>query len=191
MGTFKIEGGKRLKGDIIPQGAKNEVLQVLCATLLTSEKVIIHNIPDIADVNNLISLLKNLGVTIEKINNSSYSFQAINLNSDYLYSEDYRKKAISLRGSIMIIAPLLIRFGFAQIPNPGGDKIGRRRVDTHFIGLRKLGAKFIYEEKTHFYQIKSTDLTGTYMLLDEAPEDPYLGGFCRIYGPPCQVHCLH
>ncbi|MBN2521188.1 MAG: UDP-N-acetylglucosamine 1-carboxyvinyltransferase [Bacteroidales bacterium] len=168
MGTFKIEGGKRLKGDIVPQGSKNEVLQVLCATLLTTEKIIIHNIPDIADVNNLISLLKNLGISIEKINNSSYSFQANNLNPDYLYSEDYRKKAICLRGSIMIIGPLLIRFGFAQIPNPGGDKIGRRRVDTHFIGLRKLGAGFIYDEKTHFYQIKSTNLAGTYMLLDEA-----------------------
>jgi UDP-N-acetylglucosamine 1-carboxyvinyltransferase len=168
MGAFEIKGGYQLKGEITPQGAKNEVLQVLCATLLTSEPVTINNIPDILDVNHLIELLGDLGVEIENIGKGSYRFKAKNINIDYLQSGDFKKKGASLRGSVMIIGPLLARFGKAFIPRPGGDKIGRRRLDTHFIGLEKLGAIFNYNTSEDFYRVEGKKLTGSFMLLDEA-----------------------
>ena len=168
MATFQVEGGFRLKGEIVAQGAKNEALQILCAILLTSEKVTVHNIPDILDVNNLIELLKNLGVRVEKLNTGSYCFQADSVNIDYLKSEEFYKKASALRGSVMIVGPLLARFGCGYMPRPGGDKIGRRRLDTHFIGFQKLGAKFSYNTNEKFYSVEATQLKGTYMLLDEA-----------------------
>jgi UDP-N-acetylglucosamine 1-carboxyvinyltransferase len=169
MGAFEITGGKKLKGDVIPQGAKNEALQIICAVLLTSGKVVINNIPDILDVNNLISLLKDLGVKIEKLSPDSYSFQADNIDLKILASPDFQKKSASLRGSIMMVGPLLARFGKAYIARPGGDKIGRRRLDTHFIGFEKLGAEFKYEEETNLFKVHSDKgLTGCYMLLDEA-----------------------
>ena len=169
MGTFKIEGGIRLKGDVTPQGAKNEALQILCAVLLTPEKVTINNIPDIIDVNKLITLLGNLGVKIQKNGPGSITFQADEVNVGYLETEAFKKEGGSLRGSIMIVGPLLSRFGKGYIPKPGGDKIGRRRLDTHFEGFINLGAKFRYEKEDHFYGVEtSTRLKGTYMLLDEA-----------------------
>ena len=169
MGTFKIEGGHPLKGNVQPQGAKNEALQVLCAVLLTDEKVTISNIPDIIDVNKLICLLGNLGVAIEKIDRNTYSFQSNNLNLDYLESEGFREEGKALRGSIMIVGPLLARFGKGYIPKPGGDKIGRRRLDTHFEGFINLGAKFRYNREEYFYGVEAPNgLNGTYMLLDEA-----------------------
>ena len=168
MSVFEIIGGKKLKGEIIPQGAKNEALQILCAVLLTPEKVVISNIPDIVDVNKLIDLLRDLGVNIEKTGHEEYTFQANNVNVDYLNSPEFRKKGGSLRGSIMIVGPLLSRFGKGYIPKPGGDKIGRRRLDTHFIGFQNLGAKFIYDEENDFYKVEATNLKGCYMLLDEA-----------------------
>jgi len=168
MGTFKIEGGAPLKGEIKPQGAKNEALQVLCTVLLTAEKVIINNIPDIIDVNKLISLLRNLGVKVEKLAHGSYSFQADEVNLAYLESEAFKTEGASLRGSIMIVGPLLARFGKGYIPKPGGDKIGRRRLDTHFEGFINLGAKFRYNEEDHFYGVEADRLKGAYMLLDEA-----------------------
>jgi UDP-N-acetylglucosamine 1-carboxyvinyltransferase len=168
MATFEVYGGKSLKGNLYPQGAKNEALQVICASLLTSEKVTIHNIPQISDVAVLIELLKSLGVKVEKINESSHSFKAENVDIDYLKSDDYNKKAIRLRGSIMIIGPLLARFGKGFIPKPGGDMIGRRRLDTHFIGFEKLGANFNFDIKENIYQVEANNLKGTYMLLDEA-----------------------
>ena len=168
MGIFKIEGGHQLKGKIQPQGAKNEALQILCAVLLTSEKVIIHNIPDIVDVNKLIDLLKNLGVTIEHISQGTYTFQADSINLSYLESEAFKKDGRGLRGSIMIVGPLLARFGRGYIPKPGGDKIGRRRLDTHFEGFIKLGAKFRYNREDYFYGVEADKLKGAYMLLDEA-----------------------
>ena len=169
MGTFKIEGGKQLHGEIFPQGAKNEALQILCAVLLTNDKVTIHNIPDIIDVNKLITLLGNLGVKIQKIKQGSYTFQADEVNPDYLESDAFKKEGGALRGSIMIVGPLLARFGKGFIPKPGGDKIGRRRLDTHFEGFINLGAKFRYNREDHFYGVESKErLQGTYMLLDEA-----------------------
>ena len=169
MGTFQIEGGKQLKGEITPQGAKNEALQVLCTVLLTSEKVTINNIPDIIDVNKLIALLGNLGVKIQKNGQGSYTFQADDVNINYLETEAFKKEGGSLRGSIMIVGPLLARFGKGYIPKPGGDKIGRRRLDTHFEGFINLGAKFRYNREDHFYGVESkTRLKGAYMLLDEA-----------------------
>jgi len=169
MGTFKIEGGHPLKGNVQPQGAKNEALQVLCAVLLTDEKVTISNIPDIIDVNKLICLLGNLGVVIEKIDRNTYSFQSNNLNLDYLESEGFREEGKALRGSIMIVGPLLARFGKGYIPKPGGDKIGRRRLDTHFEGFINLGAKFRYNREEYFYGVEAPNgLNGAYMLLDEA-----------------------
>ncbi|TRZ42873.1 UDP-N-acetylglucosamine 1-carboxyvinyltransferase [Robertkochia solimangrovi] len=168
MGTFKIEGGHRLKGEITPQGAKNEALQILCAVLLTDEKVTIHNIPDIVDVNKLIDLLENLGVTIQKIGVSSYTFQANDLHLEYLQSDQFKTDGRGLRGSIMMVGPLLARFGKGYIPKPGGDKIGRRRLDTHFEGFIKLGAKFRYNREEYFYGVEADSLEGTYMLLDEA-----------------------
>jgi len=168
MGTFQIEGGHQLKGEIQPQGAKNEALQILCAVLLTPEKVTIHNIPDIIDINKLISLLGNLGVKIQKLAHGSYTFQADEVNLKYLESAEFKKEGSSLRGSIMIVGPMLGRFGKGYIPKPGGDKIGRRRLDTHFEGFIKLGAKFRYNKADYFYGVEADELTGTYMLLDEA-----------------------
>jgi UDP-N-acetylglucosamine 1-carboxyvinyltransferase len=168
MSSFEITGGKRLKGELIPQGAKNEALQILCATLLTPEEVTIHNIPDIIDVNRLIGLIKSLGVDVHKLKEGSYSFRAKNIDLDYLKTEDYRQKSSSLRGSIMIIGPLLTRFGRGYMPRPGGDKIGRRRLDTHFIGFEKMGARFEYNDRDSFYTVEASSLKGTYMLLDEA-----------------------
>ncbi|MDA9325584.1 UDP-N-acetylglucosamine 1-carboxyvinyltransferase [Flavobacteriales bacterium] len=168
MTTFKVKGGYKLSGDIHPQGAKNEALQVLCAVLLTSEEVIMENIPDIRDVNILINLLKDLNVKIEKKSASTYSFKSDSVNVDYLSSEDYKEKSSSIRGSIMMIGPLLARFGKGFIPRPGGDKIGRRRLDTHFNGFEKLGAKFDYDSKEEFYKVTAKELKGTYMLLEEA-----------------------
>lgn len=168
MGIFKIEGGHQLKGSIQPQGAKNEALQILCAVLLTSEKVTINNIPDIVDVNKLISLLKKLGVKIEKLSKGTYTFQADAINLNYLESDEFKVDGRGLRGSIMIVGPLLARFGKGYIPKPGGDKIGRRRLDTHFEGLIKLGAKFRYSKEEQFYGVEANELKGTYMLLEEA-----------------------
>jgi len=169
MGTFKIEGGIRLKGEITPQGAKNEALQILCAVLLSPEKITINNIPDIIDVNKLITLLGNLGVKIQKNGNGSITFQADEVNVAYLETEAFKKEGGSLRGSIMIVGPLLARFGKGYIPKPGGDKIGRRRLDTHFEGFINLGAKFRYNREDHFYGVEAPEgLTGAYMLLDEA-----------------------
>lgn len=169
MSIFKIEGGHQLKGDVIPQGAKNEALQVLCAVLLTSEKVTINNIPDILDVNKLIELLGKLGVKTEKLDKNSYTFQADEVNLSYLESDDFRQTGRALRGSIMIVGPLLGRFGKGYIPKPGGDKIGRRRLDTHFEGFINLGADFRYNREEYFYGVEAPNgLTGTYMLLDEA-----------------------
>ena len=168
MGLFKIEGGHQLKGKIQPQGAKNEALQILCAVLLTPELVTIHNIPDIVDVNKLIELLKKLGVKVSKIGSGSYTFQADVVNLDYLESAEFKEDGKGLRGSIMIVGPLLARFGKGYIPKPGGDKIGRRRLDTHFEGFINLGAKFRYNREEHFYGVEAKRLKGTYMLLDEA-----------------------
>jgi UDP-N-acetylglucosamine 1-carboxyvinyltransferase len=169
MGIFKIEGGVSLKGEITPQGAKNEALQILCAILLTPEKVTINNIPDIIDINKLITLLGNLGVKIQKIGSGSYTFQADEVNVNYLETEAFKKEGGSLRGSIMIVGPLLARFGKGYIPKPGGDKIGRRRLDTHFEGFINLGAKFRYNREDHFYGVEATEgLIGANMVLDEA-----------------------
>lgn len=168
MGSFEIVGSQKLAGEITAQGAKNEALQVICATLLTSETVIIENVPDILDVNNLIKLLSNLGVKTEKLSSNSYSFTASEVNVEYLQTPEFRQQASSLRGSIMIMGPLLARFGKAYFPKPGGDKIGRRRLDTHFIGFEKLGAKFNFCPDEIFYSVDATKLKGTYMLLDEA-----------------------
>ncbi|MFP2997526.1 UDP-N-acetylglucosamine 1-carboxyvinyltransferase [Spongiivirga sp. MCCC 1A20706] len=168
MGTFKIEGGHRLKGSITPQGAKNEALQVLCAVLLTADKVTIENIPDIRDVNKLILLLSNLGVKIQKNKPGSFTFQADDIHLEYLESEAFKEEGRGLRGSIMIVGPLLARFGKGYIPKPGGDKIGRRRLDTHFEGFIKLGADFRYNREDYFYGVEAKQLKGTNMLLDEA-----------------------
>jgi UDP-N-acetylglucosamine 1-carboxyvinyltransferase len=168
MAIFEVHGGKRLKGELSPQGAKNEALQVICATLLTPEKVTIHNIPDIRDIVVLIDLLQSLGVEIEKIGETSYTFKADKVDLEYLKTSDFRKKAASLRGSIMIIGPLLARFGKGYMPKPGGDMIGRRRLDTHFIGFEKLGACFTYDATENLYYVEADSLKGTYMLLDEA-----------------------
>src|SRR5882672_5547707 len=168
MSSFKIKGGQKLKGEIIPQGAKNEALQVICTPLLTSEPVTIHNIPDILDVSKLIELVGELGCKVEKLQKGSYRFTAANINTDYLKSEAYRKKAASLRGSVMLLGPILARFGEANIPKPGGDKIGRRRLDTHFIGFQNLGAKFNFDGNENLFHIDAHELKGCYMLLDEA-----------------------
>ena len=168
MGTFSIEGGFKLNGEIHPQGAKNEALQFICATLLTEKEVIIDNIPEIIDVIKLIDLLSFLGVKVKKISKNKYSFKADDVNVDYLQSESFKKKGSSLRGSIMVVGPLLARFGKGFIPKPGGDKIGRRRLDTHFLGLIKLGASFRYNREEHFYGVESKKLKGAYILLDQA-----------------------
>ncbi|NPA45325.1 MAG: UDP-N-acetylglucosamine 1-carboxyvinyltransferase [Chlorobi bacterium] len=168
MASFKIKGGNKLKGELYPQGAKNEALQVLCAVLLTEEEVTIKNIPDILDVNNLIKLLNQLGVQVTKLNNTDYKFKAEKINLDYLLTEEYRQQGARLRGSVMILGPLLARYKKAFIPAPGGDKIGRRRLDTHFIGFKNLGAKFNYDAKNRVYSVEGKALKGSYMLLDEA-----------------------
>ena len=168
MATFKIEGGQQLSGSIQPQGAKNEALQILCAVLLTPEVVEISNIPDIIDVNKLIQLLKNLGVKVSPVSHGTYRFQADDLNLDYLESAAFKEDGRGLRGSIMIVGPLLARFGRGYIPKPGGDKIGRRRLDTHFEGFINLGATFRYNKEDYFYGVEAKQLKGTYMLLDEA-----------------------
>lgn len=168
MSSFRIEGGHQLKGEIIPQGAKNEALQIIAATLLTPESVTIHKIPDIRDVNKLIELVGEMGAVVEKLDSETYRFTAKNINVDYLESDAFKTKAASLRGSIMILGPLLARYGKAKIPRPGGDKIGRRRLDTHFLGFEKLGAKFNYSSKDAFYAIDASNLKGCYMHLDEA-----------------------
>jgi UDP-N-acetylglucosamine 1-carboxyvinyltransferase len=168
MDSFEVTGSRPLKGEITPQGAKNEALQILCATLLTEEKVTISNIPDIRDVNKLIELLADIGVTVSKIGQGEYIFEAKNINLDFLNSPDFKKKGAALRGSIMIVGPLLARFGKARIPKPGGDKIGRRRLDTHFIGFQNLGAKFDFDGNANFYEVEAKQLRGSYMLLDEA-----------------------
>ncbi|MGE0568750.1 MAG: UDP-N-acetylglucosamine 1-carboxyvinyltransferase [Bacteroidia bacterium] len=168
MALFEVHGGHKLKGDIIPQGAKNEALQILCAVLLTKEKVVIGNIPDIVDINKLIELLQGLGVKVEKTGHEEFTFQADDINIDYLISPEFKKKGGSLRGSMMIVGPMLTRFGKAYMAKPGGDKIGRRRVDTHFMGFEMLGAKFKYDEEKEFFEVEGKNLKGTYMLLDEA-----------------------
>ena len=168
MSSFIIEGGRKLSGEIEPQGAKNEAIQILCAVLLSPEKITINNLPDIVDINILIDILSDLGVKIQKLNTSSYTFQSDEINLDYLTSDEFKTKGTRIRGSIMIVGPLLARFGKGYIPKPGGDKIGRRRLDTHFIGFEKLGAEFTYDSKESFYRVTTEGLKGTYMLLDEA-----------------------
>lgn len=168
MAIFEVQGGRKLKGEIHPQGAKNEALQVICTVLLTSEKVTISNIPNIVDVMKLIELLAELGVKVEKTGHEEYTFQADNVNVDYLVSPEFKKKGGSLRGSMMIVGPMLTRFGKAYMAKPGGDKIGRRRVDTHFMGFEALGAKFTYQEDKETFEVEGKNLKGAYMLLDEA-----------------------
>ncbi len=168
MGSFKINGGKRLSGEIIPQGAKNEALQIICAVLLSQEDITLNNVPDIRDVNRLMELLKGLGVSIVSRGNNSYTFNAGNIDLNYLESEEFFKKATSIRGSVMILGPLLARFNRGFLPQPGGDKIGRRRLDTHFIGLQKLGVEFDYDHERKSYVVSSKGLVGNYMLLEEA-----------------------
>lgn len=168
MSTFKILGGKSLKGEVKPQGAKNEALQILCAVLLTEEETTIQNVPDIKDVNLLIDLLKGMGVSVEKVNETTYKFKSQNIDLSYTRTEDFFKKSSKIRGSIMLMGPMVARFGSAYIAKPGGDKIGRRRVDTHFIGLEELGAKFTVEENNSVFKISSKKLKGKSILLDEA-----------------------
>jgi len=168
MSVFKIKGGKKLKGEIIPQGAKNEALQIVSAVMLSPEPVTIHNIPNIVDVNKLIELIGDLGCKVEKLSEDTYRFTASNINTQFLETEEYRKKAAALRGSVMLLGPILARFGKATLPKPGGDKIGRRRLDTHFLGFQKLGAKFNFDSEEHLFHIDASELKGCYMLLDEA-----------------------
>ena len=168
MAIFKVEGGRRLQGCVTPQGAKNEALQILCATLLTKERVIVSNIPQILDVMQLIDLLRQMGAEVERLGEDTYSFRAADINLDYLRSDDYHNRCRRLRGSVMMIGPLLARFGVGYIPKPGGDKIGRRRLDTHFLGFQKLGATFNFDQAEEFYSVEGKNLKGCYMLLDEA-----------------------
>jgi UDP-N-acetylglucosamine 1-carboxyvinyltransferase len=168
MASFEIKGGYKLQGELVPQGAKNEALQIICATLLTPEKVTINNIPDILDVNNLIKLLIRLGVNVTNQGHQKYTFEAKDIDLDFLRTDEFNIEGAKLRGSVMILGPLLARFGKAYIPKPGGDKIGRRRLDTHFFGFEKLGAEFIYHQESSCYSVESKKLKGTYMLLDEA-----------------------
>jgi len=197
MASFKIEGGYKLNGTITPQGAKNEVLQILCAVLLTPEKVTVQNVPDIIDVNKLIFILGELGVKIDKHTSNSYTFQANDLNLEYLESEKFKKDGSSLRGSIMLVGPMLARFGKGYIPRPGGDKIGRRRLDTHFEGFIKLGATFRYNKEERFYGVETEELLGTDMLLDEASvtgtanilmASVLAKGVTRIYNAACEPY---
>lgn len=168
MSVFKIKGGKKLKGEITPQGAKNEALQIISATLLSAEPITLHNIPDIVDVNKLIELIGDLGCKVERLSRDTCRFTASNINTQFLETEEYRKKAAALRGSVMLLGPILARFGKANLPKPGGDKIGRRRLDTHFLGFQKLGAKFNFDAAEHLFHIDASELKGCYMLLDEA-----------------------
>lgn len=168
MAKFRVEGGHRLKGEIVPQGAKNEALQIICATLLTSERVVLHNVPIIADVMQLLELMAQMGVKVERLSDDCFALQADDINLDYLRTADYHKRCRRLRGSVMMIGPLLTRFGVGYMPKPGGDKIGRRRLDTHFLGFQKLGADFNFDLSDEFYTVEAKRLKGTYMLLDEA-----------------------
>ena len=168
MALFRVEGGHRLSGEIRPQGAKNEALQIICAALLTSERVVLHNVPIIADVMHLFELIEAMGVKVERLSDDSFAVQADNINLDYLRTADYHKRCRRLRGSVMMIGPLLTRFGVGFMPKPGGDKIGRRRLDTHFLGFQKLGAQFNFDISDEFYTVEAKRLKGTYMLLDEA-----------------------
>ncbi len=168
MAIFKVEGGHRLSGEVMPQGAKNEALQILCATLLTRERVVVNNIPPILDVMQLIELLSSIGVEVERLGEGRYSFKAENIDLDYMRSEDYHNRCRRLRGSVMMIGPMLSRFGVGYIPKPGGDKIGRRRLDTHFLGFQKLGASFNFDQADEFFSVEAKKLKGCYMLLDEA-----------------------
>ena len=168
MALFKVEGGHRLRGEIVPQGAKNEALQIICATLLTSERVVLHNVPIIADVMQLLDLLSSMGVKVERLSDDSFAITADDINLDYLRTADYHRRCRKLRGSVMMIGPLLTRFGVGYMPKPGGDKIGRRRLDTHFLGFQKLGADFNFDLSDEFYTVEAKRLKGTYMLLDEA-----------------------
>ncbi|MFN3839638.1 MAG: UDP-N-acetylglucosamine 1-carboxyvinyltransferase [Cyclobacteriaceae bacterium] len=167
MSVFRIKGGKKLKGEVVPQGAKNEALQVICAALLTDKPVTLHNLPDIRDVNKLLELVSDLGCTVEKTNSHSFRISATSVNTEFLETDEYRNKAAALRGSVMLLGPILARFGKACLPKPGGDKIGRRRLDTHFIGFQKLGAKFNFNSSEHLFTIDASHLQGCYMLLDE------------------------
>ena len=166
MAVFKVEGGHRLRGEITPQGAKNEALQILCATLLTPQRVVVRNIPRILDVMQLIELLRCMGVEVEQLAEDAYAFCARDIDFEYLKSDDYRQRCTRLRGSVMLIGPMLARFGVGYIPKPGGDKIGRRRLDTHFLGFQKLGAKFNFDIADEFFMVEGRELKGTYMLLD-------------------------
>lgn len=195
MAIFKVEGGHRLHGSITPQGAKNEALQILCATLLTPERVTVHNIPQILDVMQLIELLRRMGVEVEQLAEDTYSFCAREIDFDYLRTEDYRQRCTRLRGSVMLIGPMLARFGVGYIPKPGGDKIGRRRLDTHFLGFQKLGAKFDFDIADEFFMVEGRELKGTYMLLDEASVTGTANivmaavmakGFTTIYNAACE-----
>ena len=197
MSSFVIEGGYRLSGEIVPQGAKNEALQVICATLLTPEKVTIHNVPDILDVNNLIQLLRDMQVKVEHPAADTYTFQADAVDLNYLETDEFLRKSGSLRGSVMIVGPLVARFGKALIPKPGGDKIGRRRLDTHFVGIQKLGACFSYDSDRQLYEIEAKKLEGAYMLLDEASVTGTANiimaavmakGFTTIYNAACEPY---
>jgi UDP-N-acetylglucosamine 1-carboxyvinyltransferase len=197
MASFKVNGGKPLKGEITPQGAKNEALQILCACLLTPYEVTIHNIPDIIDVGNLIELLRSMGVKVEKLSPHDYKFKAENVNIDYLLSDDFRRRSAILRGSLMIIGPLLARFGRGYMPRPGGDKIGRRRIDTHIKGLISLGAKFDYEYTAEFYKLEAAKLKGCHLLLEEASVTGtaniimaavLAGGVTTIYNAACEPY---
>ena len=197
MAIFKVEGGHRLHGSITPQGAKNEALQILCATLLTPERVTVHNIPQILDVMQLIELLRRMGVEVEQLAEDTYSFCAREIDFDYLRTEDYRQRCTRLRGSVMLIGPMLARFGVGYIPKPGGDKIGRRRLDTHFLGFQKLGAKFDFDIADEFFMVEGRELKGTYMLLDEASVTGTANivmaavmakGFTTIYNAACEPY---
>ena len=197
MQSFIIEGGHTLSGTITPQGAKNEALQVICATLLTSEAVTIHNIPDILDVNNLIQLLRDINVKVERLSRNDYTFQADEVNLSYLESDEFVRKCAALRGSVLMIGPLLARFGKAVVAEPGGDKIGRRRLDTHFLGFKKLGARFDFNEARNVYEIHASVLKGCYMLLDEASvtgtaniimASVFAKGTTTIYNAACEPY---
>lgn len=197
MAVFEVLGGRRLKGEIVPQGAKNEALQILCAVLLTKEKVTVCNVPEIVDVMQLIELLINLGVEVEKLGQGKYSFRAADIDLDYMKTDDYRRRATRLRGSVMLLGPLLARFGVGYLPKPGGDKIGRRRLDTHFIGFQKLGAEFDFDAGENFFEVRGKNLRGTYMLLDEASVTGTANivmaavltpGFTTIYNAACEPY---
>ncbi len=197
MAVFRVEGGTRLRGSVKPQGAKNEALQILCAVLLTPERVVVHNVPQILDVLQLIELLTAMGVEVERLGGDSYAFRARNIDLDYLRSDDYHKRCRRLRGSVMMIGPLLARFGVGYIPKPGGDKIGRRRLDTHFLGFQKLGATFDFDQAEEFFSVKAERLKGCFMLLDEASvtgtaniimASVFAEGTTTIYNAACEPY---